>query len=113
MGLFLGFSFVSIAELIYFAVIRPYRAIRQFRKSKDIYDRLETGTQMHSSQSKTKALRKSNKQRVNKPFFSSSSSSSKILLEKNRLFEIKNPLPYLISNDLDNRWKQDSCIWLE
>ncbi|TMW44537.1 hypothetical protein DOY81_010382 [Sarcophaga bullata] len=113
MGLFLGFSFVSIAELIYFAIIRPYRAIRQFRKSKDLYNRLETGTQMHSGQTKSKALRKSNKKRANKSSSSSSSSSKIVFEKKNRLFEMKNPLPYLIGNDLDNRWKQDTWIWLE
>lgn len=31
MGLFLGFSFLSIAELIYYAIIRPCNAIQQYK----------------------------------------------------------------------------------
>lgn len=34
MGLFLGFSFISIVELVYYAIIHPIRTLLQFECSK-------------------------------------------------------------------------------
>lgn len=111
MGLFLGFSFVSIAELIYFAILRPYRAVCQFKKSKDVYGPLENGTHIHSMyaynpQFRGKVLVKSRK-------LSPSSTSSTISYEKNRVFKVKNALPFLIENNLDKRWQRNNNVWLE
>lgn len=36
MGLFLGFSFLSIAECIYFAFIRPCRIFTEFREQRTV-----------------------------------------------------------------------------
>lgn len=32
MGLFVGFSFISIAEFVYYAILRPYHAIKRHER---------------------------------------------------------------------------------
>ncbi|XP_065365443.1 pickpocket protein 28-like [Calliphora vicina] len=108
MGLFLGFSFVSIAELIYYAIIRPYRSISKFTQTKDIYETLENGTQSRSA-IPTKTLNRSVKKRYNNNVFP----SVKIHSDKKHLVDHKMPLPYLLSGDLEKHGKSGSYGWLE
>lgn len=107
MGLFLGFSFVSIAELIYFAVIRPYRSIRKFQKSKEIYENMENGFRKCSSK-KSKTRNGSIKKHYNIV-----SPSMNFQNDKNHLLKNKMPLPYLLSNEFEKSDKGGNYTWLE
>lgn len=107
MGLFLGFSFVSIAELIYFAIIRPYRSIRKFQKSKDAYENMENGFRRFSPK-KSKARNGSIKKHYN-----IITPSVNFQYDKNRLLKNKMSLPYLLSNEFEKSDKGGNYAWLE
>ena len=42
MGLFMGFSFISIAEFIYYAILRPYHVVKR-------HDRIKGGSRVDVS----------------------------------------------------------------
>lgn len=108
MGLFMGFSFVSITELIYYAIIRPYRSISKFTRTQNIYENMENGSKTGSSTNSSKIFRKSVKKLSNNVY-----PSVKIHNDKNRLFDHKMPLPYLLTGDFDKSGKNDGYVWLD
>lgn len=93
MGLFLGFSFLSIAECIYYAVVRPWRSVREYQ---NLYKADNRSSRISSSLQRTKTRRSILKKRNRKCLL-----SPKLLNEHQKLFVKTNRVPYSIRHGLD------------
>lgn len=82
MGLFLGFSFLSIAECIYYAVVRPWRSVREYQ---NLYKADNRSSRISLSLKRTKTRRSILKKRNRKCLL-----SPKLLNEHRKLFEKTN-----------------------
>lgn len=94
MGLFLGFSFLSIAECVYYAVIHPCRAVRRYHTSNDL--EMALPQKVHSVSQRLKNKRNLLKNRYRKSF-----AISQTCYDKKPPSERKIKVPYRITYGFD------------